>query len=100
MRIMYRRLKLWKLNCRELRCREAQMLGGSTVGAQLSQAQLSANHTMLPFGSGSRACIGQGLAFLELKATFVRLMQRRVIFEDTMQGGPEVTEQPLIADNF
>ncbi|CAF0790335.1 unnamed protein product [Adineta steineri] len=38
-------------------------------------------YVYLPFGGGHRACIGQDLAFFELKIAVVRLMQR-VSFED------------------
>lgn len=40
-------------------------------------------YAMLPFGGGHRACIGQELAWFELKIIIVRLMQRGVTFEDT-----------------
>ncbi len=48
-------------------------------------------YAMLPFGGGHRACIGQELAWLELKTIIVRLMQRGVTFEDTPEntGGYE-----------
>ncbi len=52
-------------------------------------------YAMLPFGGGHRACIGQDLAWLELKLIIIRLMQRGVTFEDT----PENTggyEEPMI----
>ncbi|CAF3769910.1 unnamed protein product [Rotaria sp. Silwood1] len=41
---------------------------------------------MIPFGGGHRACIGQELAWLELKTIIVRLMQRRITFEDTSEN--------------
>lgn len=46
---------------------------------------------MLPFGGGHRACIGQNLAWLELKMIIIRLMQHRITFEDTPEniGGYE-----------
>lgn len=43
-------------------------------------------YAMLPFGSGHRACIGQDMAWLELKIILVRLMQRRVFFQDTFDN--------------
>jgi cytochrome P450 len=48
-------------------------------------------YAMLSFGGGHRACIGQDLAWLELKVIIVRLMQRGVTFEDTPEntGGYE-----------
>ncbi len=48
-------------------------------------------YAMIPFGGGHRACIGQDLAWLELKLIIVRLMQRGIIFEDTPEntGGYE-----------
>ena len=48
-------------------------------------------HAMLPFGGGHRACVGQDLAWLELKVIIIRLMQRGVTFEDTAEnvGGYE-----------
>ncbi|CAF1445641.1 unnamed protein product [Rotaria sp. Silwood1] len=42
--------------------------------------------TMIPFGGGHRACIGQELAWLELKTVIVRLMQRGITFEDTPEN--------------
>ncbi|CAF2583954.1 unnamed protein product [Rotaria sp. Silwood2] len=46
---------------------------------------------MIPFGGGHRACIGQELAWLELKTIIVRMMQRGITFEDTLgnTGGYE-----------
>ncbi|CAF1016907.1 unnamed protein product [Adineta ricciae] len=46
---------------------------------------------LLAFGGGHRACIGQDLAWLELKVVIIRLMQRGVTFEDTPEntGGYE-----------
>ncbi|CAF3629964.1 unnamed protein product [Rotaria socialis] len=46
---------------------------------------------MITFGGGHRACIGQELAWFELKAAIVRLMQRGITFEDTPEntGGYE-----------
>ncbi|CAF4491952.1 unnamed protein product [Rotaria sp. Silwood2] len=46
---------------------------------------------MVPFGGGHRACIGQELAWLELKTIIVRMMQRGITFEDTPEntGGYE-----------
>ncbi len=48
-------------------------------------------YAMVPFGSGYRACIGQDLAWLELKLIIIRFMQRGIIFEDTEEntGGYE-----------
>jgi cytochrome P450 len=48
-------------------------------------------YAMLPFGGGHRACLGQDLAWLELKVIIVRLMQRGITFEDTPEntGGYE-----------
>lgn len=48
-------------------------------------------YAMLPFGGGHRVCVGQELAWLELKIIIVRLMQRGVTFEDTSEntGGYE-----------
>ena len=43
-------------------------------------------YSMLPFGGGHRACIGQELAWFELKIIIVRLMQRGVTFEDTSEN--------------
>jgi cytochrome P450 len=43
-------------------------------------------YTMLSFGGGHRACIAQDLAWLELKTIIVRLMQRGVTFEDTIDN--------------
>ncbi|CAF1095535.1 unnamed protein product [Adineta steineri] len=48
---------------------------------------------MLPFGGGHRACIGQDLAWLELKLVIVRLMQRGITFEDTIENGGGYQEQ-------
>ncbi|CAF3143200.1 unnamed protein product, partial [Rotaria sp. Silwood2] len=42
--------------------------------------------TMIPFGGGHRACIGQELAWLELKIVIVRMMQRGITFEDTPEN--------------
>ncbi|CAF1220699.1 unnamed protein product [Rotaria sordida] len=42
--------------------------------------------TMIPFGGGHRACIGQELAWLELKTIIVRMMQRNITFEDTSEN--------------
>jgi cytochrome P450 len=49
------------------------------------------SYAFVPFGSGHRACIGQDLAWLELKLIVIRLMQRGIIFEDTAEntGGYE-----------
>ncbi|CAF0940799.1 unnamed protein product [Rotaria sordida] len=46
---------------------------------------------MIPFGGGHRACIGQELAWLELKTIIVRMMQRGITFEDMPEntGGYE-----------
>ncbi|CAF3723736.1 unnamed protein product [Rotaria sordida] len=41
---------------------------------------------MIPFGGGHRACIGQELAWLELKTIIVRMMQRDITFEDTPEN--------------
>ncbi|CAF2962272.1 unnamed protein product [Rotaria sp. Silwood2] len=41
---------------------------------------------MIPFGGGHRACIGQELAWLELKTIIVRMMQRGITFEDTPEN--------------
>ncbi|UJR20344.1 hypothetical protein I4U23_023475 [Adineta vaga] len=48
-------------------------------------------YALLPFGGGHRACLGQDLAWLELKIIIVRIMQRGVILEDTPKntGGYE-----------
>ncbi len=43
-------------------------------------------YAMIPFGGGHRACIGQDLAWLELKLTIVRMMQRGITFEDTPEN--------------
>ena len=45
---------------------------------------------MLPFGGGHRACIGQDLAWFELKIIIIRVMQRGIIFEDTPRGRSSV----------
>ena len=46
---------------------------------------------LMAFGGGHRACLGQDLAWLELKVVIIRLMQRGVTFEDTPEniGGYE-----------
>ncbi|CAF1039584.1 unnamed protein product [Rotaria sp. Silwood1] len=41
---------------------------------------------MISFGGGHRACIGQELAWLELKTIIVRMMQRGITFEDTPEN--------------
>ncbi len=48
-------------------------------------------YAMVPFGAGHRACIGQDLAWLELKLIVIRMMQRGIILEDTEEntGGYE-----------
>ncbi|CAF5229562.1 unnamed protein product, partial [Rotaria magnacalcarata] len=48
---------------------------------------------MITFGGGHRACIGQELAWFELKAAIVRLMQRGIIFEDTPENTGGYEEQ-------
>ncbi|CAF3405570.1 unnamed protein product, partial [Rotaria sp. Silwood2] len=42
--------------------------------------------TMIPFGGGHRACIGQELAWLELKVIIGRMMQHGIKFEDTPEN--------------
>ncbi|CAF4904018.1 unnamed protein product, partial [Rotaria sp. Silwood2] len=57
----------------------------------LAEDQNPHSLAMIPFGGGHRACIGQELAWLELKTAIVRMMQRGITFEDTSEntGGYE-----------
>ncbi|CAF1470330.1 unnamed protein product [Rotaria sordida] len=41
---------------------------------------------MIPFGGGHRACVGEKLAWLQLKTIIVRMMQRGITFEDTPEN--------------
>jgi cytochrome P450 len=50
-------------------------------------------YAFVPFGGGHRACIGQDLAWLELKLISIRLMQRGIIFEDTEENTGGYDEQ-------
>ncbi len=43
-------------------------------------------YAMATFGGGHRACLGQDLARFELKLMIVRLIQRGVRFEDTLEN--------------
>ena len=48
---------------------------------------------MLPFGGGHRACIGQDLAWFELKVIIIRMMQRGLVFQDTPENTGGFEEQ-------
>jgi cytochrome P450 len=43
-------------------------------------------YAFVTFGGGHRACLGQDLARFELKLMIVRIMQRGVTFEDTLEN--------------
>ncbi|XP_072975398.1 cytochrome P450 71A16-like [Typha angustifolia] len=51
--------------------------------------------TFLPFGSGSRACIGQKFAILEISALFASLLQN---YEIRLQPGLTTKREPTMVD--
>lgn len=52
----------------------------------LAEDKNHSSYAMLPFGGGHRACIGQDLAWFELKIIIIRMMQRGITFEDTPEN--------------
>ncbi|CAF3811990.1 unnamed protein product [Rotaria sp. Silwood1] len=59
----------------------------------LAEDQNYPQFAMIPFGGGHRACIGQELAWLELKTIIVRMMQRGITFEDTPENTGDYDER-------
>jgi cytochrome P450 len=52
----------------------------------LDEDKYPSQYAYMPFGGGHRACIGQDLAFLELKTAITRLLQRVTIVDAGNEG--------------